>query len=310
MLGATGGPEGKTRHVTALTTAQLRAYQQICDPSSGRMLVIAMDQRASMRDLIQVASGEATNADLVTAKLDLVRYLGNEAPGVLLDPSTVVPQVVTDGILARDCALVVGMDASGYDTDDKGLRVSRIVEGVDARWVRAVGGSAAKLNVYMRPDREGLDAHPARMIASVVEDCAREDVLLVIEILTYALADESPSDFKAKAPQLVVQAAAIARQSGAQVMKLQYPGSLEACAAVTAALDGIPWAVLSGGVDHATFLGHLRTALTGGASGAIAGRSLWKDCLMADSDMTGRRLREVAVPRLREVRAVLAEVRS
>ncbi len=56
-----------------------------------------MDQRASMRDLIQVASGEATNADLVTAKLDLVRYLGNEAPAVLLDPSTVVPQVVTDG---------------------------------------------------------------------------------------------------------------------------------------------------------------------------------------------------------------------
>ena len=67
--------------MTALTTAQLRAYQQICDPSSGRMLVIAMDQRASMRDLIQVASGEATNADLIRAKLDLVRYLGNEAPG-------------------------------------------------------------------------------------------------------------------------------------------------------------------------------------------------------------------------------------
>jgi len=296
--------------VTALTTAQLRAYQQISDPASGRMLVIAMDQRASMRNLIQVDSGEATHADLVRAKLDLVRYLGNEAPAVLLDPSTVVPQVISDGILASDCALMVGMDASGFDTDGRGLRVSRIVEGVDARRVRAVGGAAAKLNVYMRPDHEGLDAHPARMIASVVEDCAREDVLLVVEILTYALADESPADYKARAPELVVQAAAIARACGAQVMKLQYPGSPEACAAVTSALGDIPWAVLSGGVDHATFLGHLRTALAGGASGAIAGRSVWKDCLMADSEATAARLREVAVPRLREIEAVLGEARA
>ena len=296
--------------MTALTTAQLRAYQQICDPASGRMLVIAMDQRASMRNLIQVASGEATAADLVTAKLDLVRYLGNEAPAVLLDPSTVVPQVITDGVLASDCALMVGMDASGFDTDERGLRVSRIVDGVDARRVRALGGSAAKLNVYMRPDQEGLDAHPARMIASMVEDCAREDVLLVIEILTYALADETTEAYKARAPELVVQAAAIARACGAQVMKLQYPGSADACAAVTAALGDIPWAVLSGGVDHATFLGHLRTALAGGASGAIAGRSLWKDCLMGDSAATAARLRDVAVPRLREIEAVLGEARA
>jgi tagatose-1,6-bisphosphate aldolase len=291
-----------------LTTAQLRAYQQICEPS-GRMLVIAMDQRASMRTLIQVPSGEATSTDLLHAKLDLVAHLGNEAPAVLLDPSTAVPQIVDEGILARDCALVIGMDASGYDRDVKGLRVSRVVEGVDARRVRALGGTAAKMNVYMRPDQEGLDSHPARLIAEIVEDAAREDVLVVIEILTYALEGEAAADYKAKAPELVVQAAAIARASGAQVMKLQYPGSAAACAAVTQALGEIPWAVLSGGVDHGTFLGHLRTALAGGAQGAIAGRSLWKDCLSADREQTARQLREVAVPRLREIEAVLAEGR-
>jgi len=273
------------------------------------MLVIAMDQRASMRGLIQVASGEATSADLLAAKLDLVRHLGNEAPAVLLDPDVAVPQVIVDGILARDCALMIGMDASGYDTDDAGLRVSRVVKGVDARRIRALGGTAAKLNVYMRPDRQDVDAYPARLIASVVEDCAREDVLLVIEILTYALADESASDYEAVAPQLVVEAAAIARRCGAQVMKLQFPGSLEGCAAVTAALDGVPWAVLSAGVDHATFLQQLRSALAGGASGAIEGRSLWKDCLLGDADARARRLREVGVPRLKEIQTVLGEAR-
>jgi sulfofructosephosphate aldolase len=306
MLGATTRPEGRQGSVMALTTAQLRAYQQICDPS-GRMLVIAMDQRASMRSLIEAPGGEATYADLVAAKLDLVRHLGNEAPGVLLDPQVAVPQVIDDGVLARDCALMIGMDATGYDTDEAGLRISRIVEGVDARRVRALGGSAAKMNIFMRPDLQDVHSQPARMIASVVEDCAREDILLVIEILTYALPSESPADYRALAPQLVVQAAAIARQSGAQVMKLQFPGSLDGCAAVSAALDGIPWAVLSAGVDHETFLEQLRTALAGGASGAIAGRSLWKDCLSVDADVRAQRLREVAVPRLREIQAVLGE---
>lgn len=88
-------------------------------------------------------------------------------------------------------------------------------------------------------------------------------------------------------------------------MKLQYPGSLEGCQAVTAALGGIPWAVLSAGVDHATFLEQLRIALAGGASGAIAGRSLWKDCLAADPVERARRLQELGVPRLRAIQAVL-----
>lgn len=294
----------------ALSTTQRGAYEQLCDPASGRMLVIAMDQRNSMKALIRVSGREATDEDLVDAKLDLVAHLGNEAPAVLLDPTTVVPRVRTDGILAPDCALMVGMDATGYDTDASGYRVSRVVDGVDAPRVRALGGTAAKLNIYMRPDKEGPDSHPARLIASVVEDCDREDILLVIEIQTYPLADETPEAFKAAAPDLVIQAAAIARDRRARVMKLQYPGSRQACAAVTGELGDIPWAVLSGGVDHATFLDHLRTALAGGASGAIAGRSLWKDCLLDDRAATAARLHEVALPRLREVEAVLAEGRG
>ncbi len=291
----------------AFTTAQARAYQRICDPASGRILVIAMDQRNSMKKLIQ-GIDEASLDDLVNAKRDLVAHLGNQAPALLLDPTTAVPQVVDDGVLARDTALMIGMDATGYAPGDDGLRKSAIVEGVDARRVREVGGDLAKMNVYMRPDKEGADSHPARLISQVVEDCAREDVLVAIEILTYPLEGESAEDFKAAAPELIVGAAAIARDCGAQLMKLQYPGSREGCAAVTETLGDIPWAVLSAGVDHATFVEVLRTALDGGASGAIAGRSLWKDCLHADREATAQSLRDVAVPRLRELQAVLAEV--
>lgn len=291
----------------AFTTAQRRAYQRICDADSGRVLVVAMDQRNSMKQLIE-GIAEAGPDDLVNAKLDLVAHLGNEAPALLLDPTTVIPQVVDDGVLARDTALMVGMDATGYAPGDDGLRKSAIVEGVDAARVRAVGGDVAKMNVYMRPDKEGMDSHPARIIREVVDDCAENDVLVAIEILTYALEDETPEAYRAKAPELVAQAAAIARECGAPLMKLQYPGSLEGCRAVTAALGDIPWAVLSAGVDHETFIENLRTSLQGGAAGAIAGRSLWKDCLRADRAATAATLRERAVPRLRELQRVLAEM--
>jgi tagatose 1,6-diphosphate aldolase len=291
----------------AFTTAQRRGYQRICDKDSGRVLVVAMDQRNSMKKLIE-GIDEASQDDLVNAKLDLVAHLGNEAPALLLDPTTVIPRVIDDGVLARDTALMVGMDATGYAPGDDGLRKSAIVEGVDAARIREVGGDVAKMNVYMRPDKEGLDSHPARIIASVVEDCAREGVLVAIEILTYALEGESAEEYAAKAPELIVEAAAIARECGAPLMKLQYPGSLEGCRAVTQALGDIPWAVLSAGVDHATFVENLRISLAGGAAGAIAGRSLWKDCLRADRQATAAALREVGVPRLRELQAVLAEV--
>ena len=68
-------------------------------------------------------------------------------------------------------------------------------------------------------------------------------------------------DITGLSPELVAQAAAIARECGAPLMKLQYPGSLEGCRDVTDALGDIPWAVLSAGVDDRLLLTHVRGAL-------------------------------------------------
>jgi sulfofructosephosphate aldolase len=62
----------------------------------------------------------------------------------------------------------------------------------------------------------------------------------------------------------------------------------------------VPWAVLSAGVDHATFLGQVETAMAHGASGVIAGRSLWKDCISLDRAVTQNLLETIAVPRLQQ----------
>ena len=72
----------------------------------------------------------------------------------------------------------------------------------------------------------------------------------------------------------------------------------------------VPWAVLSAGVNHATFLGQVEIAMRNGASGVIAGRSLWKDCISLDRDIQRERLKTIAVSRLREIQAVIGNYRQ
>ena len=94
-------------------------------------------------------------------------------------------------------------------------------------------------------------------------------------------------------------------ECGAKVLKLPYPGSAEGSAAVTAAASGVPWAVLSAGVDHATFITQVETAVANGARGAMAGRSLWKDSLAVSPEVRKDLLTSRALPRLRELAAVV-----
>jgi tagatose-1,6-bisphosphate aldolase/sugar (pentulose or hexulose) kinase len=289
-----------------LTTRERRGMTAISTDAS-RMLIVAADQRNSMKATMTDAPGgpgAISDAELAAAKADLVRYLANNAPAILLDPEIALPAVVDDGTLARGTALVVGMDASGYETVD-GLRYTRFVPGVTARRVRELGGDVAKMLFYVRPDRQGADSVLAEQIRELVRECAAEEILLIVELLTYKLDGESDDEYRAAFPGLVAEGARLAVACGAKTLKLQYPGSAEACAAVTAAAGGVPWAVLSAGVDHATFLEQVRTAMANGASGAMAGRSLWKDSLSISATTRQDYLTTRALPRLRELAAVV-----
>jgi tagatose 1,6-diphosphate aldolase len=290
-----------------MTTAELRGYQQICG-AHGAMMVIACDQRGGMRKLLApdpAAQAAITDAMLGDTKADIVQHLANAASCVLLDPICAVPRVVDEGVLARDVALLIGLDASGYDETPEGYRRSRLVPGVTARRVRELGGTGGKIMVYLRADHPAADPHNLAILRRCVEDFAREDLLLVVEFLTYELPGESKADYAARLPELIKAGTRLSLECGAKVLKLPYPGSAEACAAVSAIAGATPWAVLSAGVDHATFLGQIEIAMRNGASGVIGGRALWKDCISLDRAVQRERLRTIATPRLMEIQRLL-----
>ena len=300
------GNEGQLA-MTAMTTAERRGYQQICD-AKGAILAIAADQRGGMRTLLARDPAEQagiTEAVLGDTKADIVSHLANFASCILLDAVCAVPRIVDDRTLARDVALLIGLDASGHDTTPEGYRLSRLVPGVDARRVRELGGTGGKIMVYLRADRPGADDHNVAILRRLIDDFARENLLLVVEFLLYGLPGETAADVAAKTPALIEAGTRVCLELGAKVLKLPYPGSPEACAAVSRLCGAVPWAVLSAGVDHAAFLPQVETAMANGASGVIAGRALWKDCIALDRAVTRDRLTRLALPRLREIQAVL-----
>ena len=285
-----------------LNTLERRAMSRITTPD-GRMLIVAADQRNSMKAVMTDAPagpGSVTQEQLSAAKEDLVRHLANYGPAILLDPEVALPKIVDEGIISSDTGLVVAMDASGFETVD-GLRYTRYVPGITARRIRDLGGDAAKMLFYMRSDRQQADSKVVSQVRDLVEQCTSEGLLLIVEILTYKLDDETDEQYAEKFPQLVIDAARLCVDVGTKVLKLPYPGSAQACAAVTDAARGVPWAVLSAGVDHETFIEQVAVAVTNGAHGAMAGRSIWKDSLAVSAQTRVDLLTNQALPRLLEL---------
>ena len=294
-----------------MTTAELRGYHQICG-QDGAMMVIACDQRGGMRTLLAKDPDEQArigNDTLGQTKADITRYLASQASCVLVDPICAVPHLVDEGVLGRDTALLIGLDASGWDVSPQGHRLSKMVEGITARRVRELGGTGGKIMIYLRSDTPAANTQNMEILHRTIADFAREDLLLVVEFLTYALEGETPEAYAAKIPALIQGGSRLCLDAGSKVLKLPYPGSPESCAEVTRLCGDVPWAILSAGVDHATFLQQVEIAMHNGASGVIAGRSLWKDCISLDRAETRHRLETVAVPRLREIQAVIARHR-
>ncbi len=295
--------------MSSMTTAERRAYQLICD-DAGAMMVIACDQRGGMRSVLAdtpEARDAISSAALGETKMAIARYLARHATAVLVDPVCAIPAIVETGVLHRGTALLVGIDASGWDTCAQGFRHSRLVEGANARAVRDMGATGGKIMVYLRADRPEANMRNLALLRDVIADFAAENLLLVVEFLTYALPGEDAEAHAARIPDLIEGGSRLCLDLGAKLLKIPYPGTAQACARVTALAGATPWAVLSAGVDHATFLGQVETAMANGASGVIAGRSLWKDCVSLDRRVTRERLETIALPRLRELQGVIAK---
>jgi sulfofructosephosphate aldolase len=261
---------------------------------SGTFLMVAMDQRESLRTLLREHGHDATDDRLRAFKLAVARELGPYASGLLIDDAYGV-EVVEEAVrlVPPSCGVLLAVDLldqqPGAAVEDTRL---------DERAELPAGIAALKLLVIWRDD-EGR-AERVEMSRRFVALAERHGVLSVLE----------PVVRHEDREWAILEAA---RELGAvlpSLYKCQVPfGGRAEPAAITAhcrELDAAlpcPWVVLSQGVEPADFPAAVEAACKGGASGMLAGRAVWTATLPAD-DPT-ELLRARSVPRLQELAAIV-----
>jgi tagatose 1,6-diphosphate aldolase/sulfofructosephosphate aldolase len=268
--------------MTTATTRSTKNLDNIAD-DNGVFSIIAMDQRNTLRRMFTAVGLEGTDDELRSAKADVARALTPVASGMLLDPTYGVPAVTDAGALAPACGLLIAAEPSVRNTFNGEPRTHRD-PALNARWVLEQGGDAVKFFVQLRADRQApapgepdLVAEALDACRDVIADCRAEGTPSVIENLVYPLPGEDLSGKKRE--DAIIEAARALTELNADLLKLEYPGSPEGCRRLAAVLDR-PWAVLSAGVPFEEFTEVLKIAFDdGGASGFIAGRSIWRESL-------------------------------
>lgn len=283
------------------TEATARSGLASIADENGVFSIVAMDQRNTLRRMFAAVGHEADEQDMRQAKIDVAAALTPLASAILLDPTFGVPAVTGAGALATNCGLLVAAepaDRGNYNGEPRTHRDPAL----NAEWVSAMGGDAVKFLVQLRPGRpigDGPDiaAEVLDVVREVVADCKASGVPSVVENLIYQLPGEEPWTAQQR-EDLIVEAAALIAETGADLIKLEYPGSARGCRRIAEAVDG-PWAVLSAGVGFEEFQNVLRISCDeGGASGFIAGRSIWKEAIGLDGQARQEFLDTVARQRL------------
>jgi tagatose-1,6-bisphosphate aldolase len=291
------------------THSQTRSLDAIA-VDGGTFAIIAMDQRNTLRRMFTAVGRAGTDAELRAAKADIARVLTPLASGLLSDPTYGVPAIAEADALAETCGLLVAAEPAQRRSHEGEPRTHRD-PALNARWVLDQGGDAVKFFVQLRADRPAPRAGEPDLVGEalaacqeVVDDARATGVPVVIENLVYPLPGQ---ELAGRAREdAIIEAARVLNDLDIDLLKLEYPGSPEGCRRLAAVLDR-PWAVLSAGVPFDEFSQVMRIAFDeGGASGFIAGRSVWREAVALDGTGREQFLWNVARPRLEKLTTVAA----
>jgi tagatose 1,6-diphosphate aldolase len=254
----------------------------------GTFTCLALDHRQNLRRALNPDHpASVSDSDLSNFKLEVAASLATEGTAVLFDPEYSAAQAVAAGILPKQAGLVVALEATGY-TGDPTARQVRILPDWSAGKAKRMGANAVKLLVYYHPD-SSVSAEIEDFVGQVAVDCRKQDLVLMLEPLAYALNEKGSltSDEKRAA---VIGTARKLSPLGIDILKAEFPlGGTEtdhgqwllACQELSAA-SVVPWILLSAAVDFETYLQQVAVACQAGASGCAVGRAVWQEAVSMD----------------------------
>ena len=218
---------------------------------------------------------------MVEFKRAVVRELGDAGTGVLLDPEIGVGPAIADGSLPGGPGSSSPSRRPGYE-GPPGARVSRVLPGWGVAQVKRLGrprpSSSSTTTRTRRTPRTRSGSSPTWRppVARPTSPCSSSRSRSGSTGASSAARTGGGSSWRRRARLTAL---------GADILKAEFPYDAavtdearwaEACAELDAATP-LPWVLLSGGVDDATFERQVAVACRAGASGVLVGRSVWAE---------------------------------
>ena len=290
--------------MTKVVSRPLNGLDSIAN-SSGIFSIVAMDQRNTLKRMFAaVGVANPTDDDMYGAKIAVASALSKIASGILLDPTWGVPAVNENDVLPPTCGLLIAAENPNRGDFNGEPRPSHM-PGQDAAWVKSLGGQAVKILVSMHPGRPikagepDLTSETVQLVQEIVDDCRNQGIPSVIENLIYPLPGQTLTDKEKEF--LITESAILLNATNPDLLKLEFPVTEAGCKRLADNLT-VPWAVLSAGVAFDQFKkAIIMSTEIGGASGFIAGRSIWKEAIGMGKEEQHQFLNSTALQRLDEL---------
>jgi tagatose 1,6-diphosphate aldolase len=265
---------GKTRSLQRVTS------------EDGYFLICALDHLSDFVELLEPDPGRSDYERAAAVKIEIVRALAPQVSAFLLDPAYGLGAAIHTRAVPGTCGLMASIENEGYEGAEH-ARETRFRADWGARKIKLIGADVCKLLWFYRPDSD-VAGHQRDVVKRLVEECEALSLPLVVEPIWYALEGEDPASaaWKARRAEGIVESGIEAASLGIDMLKTEFPGYLgddagvraagEACRMLDAGID-VPWVLLSAGVGFDEFTLQLEIACRAGASGYLAGRSVWRD---------------------------------
>jgi len=297
-----------------LTYGKLRGLQEIANPH-GLFTITALDHRGSLQKALNPGDSKSVSyQQMVDFKIELLRALAPHSSAILIDPVFGAAAGLKSGQISGNQGFLVSLEATGYD-DSEGDRVTTTAEGWSVEKIKRMGASAVKVLLYYNPGSKST-AKQDDYVRWSRDECAKYDIPLLVEPMTYHIVGgpkKGTAEFAKLKPGMVIETARALCPLGIDVLKSEFPDDPDFekneaamarhCQELTESA-GIPWVLLSAGVDDDTFKLQTTIACENGASGFLAGRAIWQEAPGMPEKERGKFLKKTAVARLKELAGI------
>jgi tagatose 1,6-diphosphate aldolase len=292
---------GKTRSLQRVTS------------EDGYFLICALDHLSDFVELLEPDDTRSDYERAAAAKVEIVRALAAHVSAFLLDPGYGLGTAIHAGAVPGTRGLISSIENEGYEGAGY-ARETRFRADWGVHKIKLIGADVCKLLWFYRPDSESA-VHQRDVVKQLVEDCAALSLPLVVEPIWYPLEHEDAASaaWKERRAEGIVASGIEAAGLGIDMLKTEFPGYLdddrarelaaEACRALDAGID-VPWVLLSAGVGFDEFTLQLELACRAGASGYLAGRSVWRDLAQTHDPVAREAALDDALVRLGQLNAV------